>query len=144
MTDETRYRDQDLWMPKAFHDQYVQTLVGRSNQLAPFDRQVDLWWYAVCVGANNGERTALPPRGELTRFNDAGVLESDPWRVTHMELLAVAELGEDEASNPNTVVRVANEYAITGFGALSLELPRVADYQNFFVSYGGELGSASE
>ena len=143
MTSEARYRDLDLWIPKAFHDQYVQKLVGRSDDLAPFDRQVDLWWFALCVGVKNGERSSLPGRNDLTRFNDAGVLESDPWRVTHLELLVLAELGEDESSNPNAAVRVANEYAMTGFEALGLELVRVADYQNFFISYGGNLGIPS-
>ena len=143
MTGESRYRDQDLWMPKRFHDEYVQKLVGRSDHLAPFDRQVDLWWFALCVGVNIGERASLPARNDLTRFNDGGVLESDPWRVTHLELLVLTELGQDESSNPNAVVRVANEYAMTGFRELATELPRAADYQNFFISYGGQFGIAS-
>lgn len=94
-----------------------------------FRRQIDLWWFALGVGVRIGEKTPLPDRSTLVRFNEAGILESDPWRITHLELLALAEQGEDTASDPTKVLSLAHEYAMTGFSVLTQELRSVTDFQ---------------
>ena len=71
----------------------------------------------------------MPSRDRLVRFNDGGILESDPWRITQLELVILAEQGEEAASNPSTVVQSANEYANTGFNVLGTELRSVVDLQ---------------
>lgn len=48
--------------PKSFHAEFRERLVDRSNFRTAFPRQVDLWWYALGVGAAEGERTPLPDR----------------------------------------------------------------------------------
>ncbi len=47
-------------------------------------------------------------------FSEADILQSDPWRVTHIELLVLGEAGVDSACNPAAVAQAANEYALTG------------------------------
>jgi hypothetical protein len=54
-------------------------------------------------------------RENLVKFNDGGILSSDPWRITQLELLGLAET-EDEAvlQDPGLMVQIASEYAFTG------------------------------
>ena len=101
MTSDTRYRDQDLWIPAFFHKEFVDNnrLVNRGDPRVPFGRQVDLWWYALGIGVAAGERSPLPGRDQLVRFNEGGILESDPWRITHLELLV---LGNKVTNLPQT------------------------------------------
>ena len=127
MTSDTRYRDQDLWIPASFHKEFVDRLVNRGDPRAPFGRQIDLWWYALGSGVAAGERSPLLGRDQLVKFNDGGIL--DLWRITHLELLVLGEQGEEATSNPSTVLQTANEYAVTGFRILAEELHGVIDPQ---------------
>ena len=131
MSTEARYRDLDLWVPSTFHKEFIDNnvLVDRGNLRAPFSRQIDLWWYALSLGVRAAERSPLPQRSLLVRFNDAGILESDPWRITHLELLLLGEQGVEAASDPATVIQTANEYASTGFRILTEQLRGVIDPQ---------------
>ena len=129
MTTASRYRNQDLFLPKAFNAAFLGRLVDQSDERAPFGRQVDLWWYALGVGVTQGHRTQLPKREALSKFNDGGILEADPWRVTHLELLVLAEQGESDAANAAVVIQTANEYVMTGCDVLSEELRGVIDPQ---------------
>ena len=142
MSNEPRYGNQDLWLPKGFHTEFVESLVNRSNVRTAFPRQVDLWWYALGIGVVEGHRTPLPERDQLVKFNDGGILESDPWRITHLELLALAEEGQTAAANASTVVQIANEYAITGCSVLTDSLRGVVDTQSHLISLIGDLASS--
>lgn len=134
MTTDARYRDQDMWIPASFHAEFVTThILWGNDATVPFTRQVDLWWYALGVGVAMGERSILPPRGELTRFNDAGILTSDPWRITHLELLMLSEQGPDADTSPAAILQMANEYAVTGFRALGQQLRAVNDPQSYLI-----------
>lgn len=137
MTSDSRFRDLDLWIPKNFHTEFVRsgTLVKRGDQYIAFGRQIDLWWYAFGIGVRMGEKTPLPDRPDLVRFNEAGILESDPWRITHLELLALAEQDEETAADPNRVLLLAHEYAMTGFNVLTQELRSVTDFQLHLLGY---------
>ena len=132
VSSDSRYRDLDLWIPETFHTEFVRsdTLVKRGDDpYVAFSRQIDLWWYAVAIGIQKGKRTPLPDRKNLVRFNEAGVLESNPWRITHLELVALAELGGGVVTEPSRVILHAHEYAMTGFKILTQELRSVADLQ---------------
>ena len=129
MTTEPRYGNQDLFLPRNFHKAFRDRLVSQSDERVPFDRQVDLWWYALGIGVSQGRRTPLPSRDDLVKFNDGGILESDPWRITHLELLVLAEHGESEASSAVAVIQTANEYALTGAKVLEHELRGTIDPQ---------------
>ena len=139
-----RYGNQDLWLPKGFHSEFRDRLVDRSKERTAFPRQVDLWWYALGVGVIEGHRKDLPDREQLVKFNDGGILESDPWRITHLELLALAEEGESAAASPAKVVQIANEYAMTGCGALLEGLRGVLDTQMYLLGYVSEAAEVSE
>ena len=76
-----------------FGTEFQKRLVDRSDVRVAFPRQVDLWWCALGIGVVEGHRTPLPDRDRLVKFNDGGILESDPWRTTRLELLALAEVG---------------------------------------------------
>lgn len=129
-----RYGNQDLFLPKAFHATFRDRLVSQSDERVPFDRQVDLWWYAIGIGVSQGRRTLLPGREDLVKFNDGGILESDPWRISHLELLVLAEQGEEKASSAETVIQTANEYALTGIVELEKDLHGSIDPQLVLLS----------
>ena len=137
MTSQPRYGNQDLWLPKSFHAEFVANvdhLVHRSDARAAFPRQVDLWWYALGIGVAEGRRTPLPDRAQLVRFNYGEILGADPWRITHLELLALVEEGNFAATNPATVIRIGNEYSITGCTNLKRQLRGILDVQNLLIN----------
>ncbi len=142
MSNEPRYGNQDLWLPKSFHAEFRERLVDRSDMRTAFPRQVDLWWCALGIGVVEGFRTALPERDQLVKFNDGGILESDSWRITHLELLALAEEGQTAATNASAVVQIANEYAITGCSVLTDNLRGVVDTQSHLISLIGEFAGS--
>ena len=134
MTPASSYRNQNLWIPRSFSADFVaqnENLVSLTEPRAAFGRQVDLWWYAMGLGVNAGERTSLPTpvRPTMVNFAEADILVSDPWRITHLELLVLGEQGVDAACNPATVIGTANEYAMTGFRLLAVELRAQSDLQ---------------
>ncbi len=134
MTTDSSYRYQNLWIPSTFRAEFVassDSLVSATNPRAPFSRQVDLWWHAIELGITAGERTPLPTpqRPDLVNFSEADILQSDPWRITHLELLVLGEQGVDAACNPTVVILTANEYALTGFRLLAAELRGQSDLQ---------------
>ena len=90
-----RYANQDLFIARA-HRERLLGFVSQSEQDShPFERQVDAWWAAIAIGVQRGERTPLP--SDQFKFNDGRILSSDPWRITHLELLALAEGGDESA-----------------------------------------------
>ncbi len=138
MVSEPRYGNQDLFLPKKFHVEIRPKLVSQSDDVVPFDRQVDLWWYALSIGVSSGRKTPLPGRDDTVKFNDAGILESDPWRITQLELLVMGEKGEDAASNPATVIRLGNEYAFAGCEEIADDLRGKVDPQLHLLSRIGQ------
>ena len=108
------YANQDLFWQKEFRENYVKAFQGQGDVRKPFQRQIDLWWCALCLGVKLGRRTPLGPKDRLVKFNDGGILSSDPWRITHLELLALAELGEEGLDSPSDTIQMAGEYAATG------------------------------
>jgi hypothetical protein len=83
---------------------------------SPFDRYVDLWWAALCVGVREGRLTKPV---EWHDFVTGVVLNQDPWRIRELELIALAE-AQDPAvlEEPGRVIAIANEYAATGIPVL--------------------------
>jgi hypothetical protein len=86
---------------------------GEKDGSAPFPRQVDAWWMAMSIGVRQGRRTPLPER--VVKFNDGGILSSDPWRITQLELLTLSLLGAEALDSPSQTIRMASEFANTGF-----------------------------
>lgn len=134
MTTSSSYRNQNLWIPSSFREEFViaiDKLVHQTNPRAAFSRQIDLWWHAFGLGVEAGYRTPMPtpPRPSLVNFSEADILEADPWRLVQLELLVLGEQGVDAALNPSKVISTANEYALTGFRLLAVELRAQSDLQ---------------
>lgn len=131
---KARYGNQDLWLPKGFHHEFVHDLV-RVVDSPTFSRQVDLWWYALGIGVSVTRRTPLPHRDDIVKIHDGVVLETDPWRITHLELLVLAEEGQEAATNPVAVIQIANEYVMTGCNILAPTLRGLVDKQMFLLDH---------
>lgn len=66
----------------------------------------------MCVGLREGRRSPLGDKP--AKFADGAILSSDPWRVAHIGLIAVAEEGPEVLERPGDVIRIVSEYAATG------------------------------
>jgi len=115
------YISQDLWLPKAFDDEFSDLLVGRkADDTQPFPRKVDLWWATICIGASLGKYSAVAK--DRVKFGTGQVLASEQWRIAHMELLALAREGEEALRSPVRVVRIADEYGTAGIAWITEHL----------------------
>jgi hypothetical protein len=119
--DANPYAAQDLYVPQQWHESYQRytTLArseGRDLDGVPFPRMIDMWWAALGIGVREGQRS---PLGESpVKFADGAILGSDPWRITHLGLIALAEEGETVLDRPAEVIRIACEFAATGSALL--------------------------
>jgi hypothetical protein len=107
-----RYASVDLFMPEDTH-RVIREHVG-PNQ--PFPRQVDAWWIAFCLGIRHNQTRPLPDK--RTKFMDGTILSSDPWRIIHLELIALGLRGEEILARPRDVVQLATEHANYGLEVL--------------------------
>ncbi len=113
MVKSNHYSNQDLYIAKEFHEVLQNYLTRKELKDLPFARQIDAWWLALCIGVKIKQRTPLPEN--KVKFNDGSILDTDPWRLTHLELIALSENNEEILNAPKKVIRIANEYANTGF-----------------------------
>lgn len=133
------YASQDLFISAENSDRLGPFVSRAERDGRPFARQVDAWWLAMLVGVRDGLRTEIV--GRSVKFNDGGVLASDPSRITHLELLAVAEEGVEVLQRPAQVIRIATEYAHTGFDWLFEQLIGEAEPALTLANRLGDLGS---
>ena len=106
------YASQDLLIDSELHARFSSyTRIKNST----FPRWIDAWWLGLCVGDTMNRRIPLPEgRDRRTKFNDGGILSSDPWRITHLELIALAHGGDEALTRPSEIIRLANELANGG------------------------------
>jgi hypothetical protein len=109
-----RYASTDLYMPENLH-RVIREHVG-ANQ--PFPRYIDAWWIGLCLGVRGGQTGPLPSPDNRVKFMDGAILSSDPWRIIHLELIAVGLRGEEILTRPREVVQLATEYANYGLQIL--------------------------
>ena len=109
-----RYAAADLFMPDELH-RVIREHVG-TNQ--PFARQVDAWWIGFCLGVRQSQTRPLPAPEKRVKFMDGTVLSSDPWRIIHLELVAVGLRGEEILTRPRDVTQLATEHANYGLEML--------------------------
>ena len=107
------YTSYDVFIA-ADHHERLENFVSRSeDERKVFSRWIDAWWVAMTMGVHSGRRSPLPR--ESRKIIDGRIFDSDPWRITHLELLALAENGSDALERPGDVIRMASEYANAGF-----------------------------
>lgn len=84
----------------------------------PFKRFVDLWWAGLAIGVADERRIESPTDG-WHKFTDGVILQSDPWRVTQLQMLGLV-WSEDAGKlpEPNKIMARANEYAAHGIEVL--------------------------
>ena len=88
---------------------------GKNRDDIPFDRYVDIWWNAMCVGVQEGRRTQVEPQNWHSFVRAGEVLPSNPWRLFQLQLMAIGETGStDILTKPGELIGIANEYAATG------------------------------
>ncbi len=110
---DNRYATIELSIPADLRDR-INSLVMQAghSQYSVFDRQIDLWWTGIIIGIALKKRT--PNTMDMHHFNAGAILSSDPWRVMHLELIALAEEGEKALESPRNVIQIASEYSNTG------------------------------
>ena len=87
----------------------------------PFNRYVDLWWTALCIGAQEGKRTTPTEWHIFVRAGE--VLPSNPWRIFQLQLLGLGFTGSTEIlRRPGQLITLANELAATGLPLLIEEM----------------------
>ena len=92
---------------------------GGNRDDIPFDRYVDIWWNALCVGIQEGRRETVDPKSWHTFVRAGEVLPSNPWRLFQLQLMAIGETGStDILSKPGELIGLANEYAAAGLPIL--------------------------
>lgn len=110
------YASQDLFIAQEVSERLADFVSRSDKDAKPFSRQVDAWWLAIGIGVQLSLRIPLPAK--TVKFNDGAILSTDPWRITHLEALALAEEGEKALERPSQVIRIATEYANGGFSWL--------------------------
>lgn len=93
---ENIFAQYQIDMPKIYQDKiknYVAT--GGQNQSrenAPFERQIDFWFVSLCLAFQKG----LTPMKEKETYNaiTAEILSRNPYRITQMQMIALAVSGE--------------------------------------------------
>ena len=117
------FQNLELRIPEAYRgevDRFCQTQPGGgarpSPDDSPFERQVDIWFLAVCIGARRGRRSqVIKPH----RFMTGEILSREPFRIELLELLAISYNNDPWIlEKPNEIMDLANEFAATGFPEL--------------------------
>ncbi|WP_212827438.1 hypothetical protein [Catellatospora sp. TT07R-123] len=97
-------------MPEQLH-RHIRDATGAGK---PFERQIDAWWLAISVGVKASQRRPMEPGAKTTKFMDGTIFGRDPWRIVHLELLALATEGEEVLRHPTKVIAIASSYANYG------------------------------
>lgn len=114
---ENRYAAIEFYIPKAIHENLDYLLARGESHSLPFSRQIDLWWAGLCIGLKLGEQASMP--AEVSKFAQGTILSSDPWRITHLDLIALSLGGPEMLESPAEIVRAASEYANAGMRHLA-------------------------
>lgn len=116
------FQNLELRIPEAYRDEvdrFCQTQPGGGTRPppddSPFERQIDIWFLAVCIGARKGKRTQI----KSYRFITGELLSRDPYRIESLELLAVSYTDDPWIlERPSEIMDLANELAATGLAEI--------------------------
>ncbi len=99
--------------------EHYQHYVERSSSLplddSPFPRMIDFWWAGLSLAVRNGLKPIDLSDAKTTRFVEGSILDSDPWRIQFLRLIALHVNGQPEVlSNPSEIISMANGLAAAG------------------------------
>ena len=122
-------QNQNLRFPEEYYERVTrytmtkQSEAERNRDNIPFERYVDIWWAALCIGVQEGRRTQVDAKKWHTFVRAGEVLPSNPWRLFQLQLMAVGVTDStDILSSPGEIINMANEFAATGLPILLEEL----------------------
>ena len=121
-------QNQDLRIPKSEYEAVRRFTMTRTDgegtkdpDESPFNRYVDIWWAALCLGAQQNKRTNAEEWHTFVRAGE--VLPSNPWRIFQLQLLGLGITGSTEIlRKPRELITLANELAATGLPLLIGEM----------------------
>ena len=97
---------------------------------SPFNRQVDLWFLAFCLGVKAEKRTSSL---KSYRFITGEVLINTPYMIEMIELVAISEDNDPYVVGDGAALaNIANEYAATGIDILFNALKYVPTQEPLF------------
>lgn len=83
---------------------------------SPFPRQLDLWFLAVCMGA---QKNMHKKAKKSYRFITGEILANDPYKIQLLEILSISKTDDPYIiSKPKEMMNLANEYAAAGIEEL--------------------------
>ena len=124
----TPYLSQDLFLPRAFLDEFLDDLVSRTTDgTEPFARQIDLWWTALMIGVALDRRTPALAKDQLSKFASGTIFAREQWRIVNLELIVLATEEEIVYSTPSKVIAIGNEYVMSGLEWIAEKLRGAAN-----------------
>ena len=86
---------------------------GVTYEFAPFDRQVDFWYFSLIYAVNKG----LDPEkeAETSNITHGAIFSEDPYRIPHILLMFLGRFGKiEDLANYRKVFNYANSMAHAG------------------------------
>ena len=101
------------------HGDYYNRFAKNQSSLrvdeSPFPRMIDFWWAGLLLAARNGLSPVDLNEHRTRYFATGAILDSDPWRIQYLRLIALQFKGEPEAlTNHAAIIALANGLAAAG------------------------------
>ncbi len=107
----------NIEIPKKYAEdikKHCQTGGGRvTYEFAPFNRQVDLWYFAFIYAIKNGLEPVIEK--DTSNITPAIILSGDSYRIDHIQLAYLAITSIKELANHRKVFDYALSMANAGF-----------------------------
>ena len=112
----------DLHVPNAYRELVTELQsnddLGDESDVAPFRRMVDVWFYAMCLGAKENLCNELAP-DRYHKFVTGQVLQNNSTIIEFLLANAIAHTDDPFViEDPRRVVAIADGYAAGGLGFL--------------------------
>lgn len=108
----------DISVPVEFRDvfqKYCQTAGRAVIDQTPFPRMVDLWFFAVCIGARLNLQPVDISTLETYKIIEGSIFGNDPWRIHTLMMIAISKTGDVQVvSEPRKMMSLANGLAVAG------------------------------
>ena len=132
----------DLHVPNAYRELVTELQTnddsGDEQDIAPFRRMVDVWFYAMCLGVKNEICTQLPA-DSYHRFHTGQVLQNNMTIIEFLLCNAIAHTGDPFIiEDAREVIAIADGYVA---GGLSFLEEQVGDNRSALMNISWALNS---